>query len=47
MRISFAWFDLWVGAYFDQRSRTWYVCPVPTILLTFPPKGDPQENPSP
>lgn len=31
VRLFFAWYDLWVGAYWDRDTRTLYVCPVPTI----------------
>jgi len=35
MRVSFAWYDLWVGAYWDHKRRVLYVCPLPCVLLTF------------
>ena len=25
----FRWYDLWIGAYWDRKSRVLYVCPVP------------------
>jgi hypothetical protein len=31
--LSFKWFDLWVGAYWDAVGRILYVCPLPTICL--------------
>jgi len=27
----FRWYDLWIGAYWDRRSRVLYVCPLPMI----------------
>lgn len=33
--VRFAWYDLWVGAYWDRKTSTLYVCPLPTLLLTF------------
>jgi len=40
MRIKFlfAWYDLWVGAYWDRRCRTLYICPLPccVIRIRFP-----------
>lgn len=27
----FRWFDLWIGAYVDVKSRALYVCPVPML----------------
>lgn len=35
MRISvfIAWYDLWIGAYWDRAKRTLYVCPVPCVVI--------------
>jgi hypothetical protein len=41
VRLSFAWYDLWVGAYWDRRERVLYVCPLPCLLLTI--RADPGE----
>jgi hypothetical protein len=27
----FAWYDLWVGAYWDRHNRALYVLPLPCI----------------
>lgn len=34
----FAWYDLWIGAYWDRTNRRLYVLPVPCfgIVLHFP-----------
>lgn len=32
-RFFFAWFDLWVGAYFDPKNRSWYFCPLPCCVF--------------
>lgn len=36
-RISFfvAWYDLWVGAFYDREKRIWYVCPWPCCVFKF------------
>lgn len=31
--LSFAWYDLWIGAYYDRRNKTLYVCPLPCCLV--------------
>lgn len=31
IRPFFAWYDLWIGAYYDRARRCLYVCPVPTV----------------
>lgn len=30
-RLFFAWYDVWIGAYWDQKNRLLYICPVPMI----------------
>lgn len=39
----FRWFDFWVGAYYDRKTRTLYMCPLPTIgvALQFGPESEP------
>lgn len=32
--VRFAWYDLWVGAYWDRDRRRLYVCPVPTLAIS-------------
>jgi len=36
-----AWYDLWVGAYWDQKGRRLYILPIPCvgIVLDFGQKG--------
>lgn len=29
----FAWYDLWIGAYWDRKSRSLYVLPLPCVGL--------------
>ena len=33
VRFLFAWYDLWVGAYWDRKQRVLYVCPLPCVLI--------------
>lgn len=36
--VRFAWYDLWVGAYWDRKARVLYLCPLPCVLVTVQPK---------
>jgi hypothetical protein len=33
VELHFCWYDLWVGAYWDAKKRTLYVCPLPTLAI--------------
>lgn len=41
VKVFFAWYDIWIGAYWDRMLRTLYICPVPMVVLRvrFRPKG--------
>ncbi len=42
MNISFlfAWYDFWIGAYWDRQNRVLYILPLPTmgVKIQFSPK---------
>lgn len=42
----FAWYDFWVGWFWDQKKRWLYVLPIPCVGLVFkfPPKH-PEQDP--
>lgn len=33
MKIKFAWYDMWIGAYWDRNWRVLYLCPLPCLLI--------------
>jgi len=34
LKISFAWYDLWIGIFIDTNKKKLYICPIPTLLFT-------------
>jgi hypothetical protein len=37
-RFFIAWYDLWIGAYYDRRARVWYICLLPCCVIQLGPK---------
>lgn len=33
LRIFVAWYDLWVGLYYDRKGKQLYVCPLPCLVF--------------
>lgn len=33
IRVFFAWYDLWVGAFYDRKARALYICPLPMVVF--------------
>jgi len=31
IRLIFAWYDFWIGFYFDKKNKTLYFLPIPTL----------------
>lgn len=42
--VFWAWFDFWVGAYYDVGHRTLYICPLPMCVLRFEFSGPKAES---
>ena len=35
IRLSFRWYDLWMGLYYDTTHGILYFCPLPMVVLEF------------
>ncbi len=33
VKFFFAWYDFWVGFYYDRNGRTLYICPLPCCVF--------------
>lgn len=41
-RVLFAWYDLWIGAYYDRANRRLYILPIPCVgvVIDFKANGE-------
>ncbi len=47
MKLIFAWYDFWVGWFWDRQKRRLYIFPIPMIglMIQFKPKWKRDPNP--
>ena len=41
VKMFFAWYDFWIGGYYDRKNKKLYICPIPTIVFQFWREEDP------
>lgn len=34
-QLILAWYDIWIGTYYDVGHSTLYICPLPMVVLRF------------
>jgi len=44
VKLIFAWYDFWVGFYYDQKNKDLYFLPIPCIGLVISFSGRNYEN---
>ena len=48
VKFFFAWYDFWIGFFYDQYKETLYICPLPCCVIKIykhyeTVKGEPKE----
>jgi hypothetical protein len=41
VRVVLAWYDMWIGAYWDRKQKVLYLFPLPMIGLAVHVNGQP------
>jgi hypothetical protein len=44
IRVFLAWYDCWIGAYYDRKNKVLYICPLPMIVIEVSKFGDGDEH---
>lgn len=38
IKLLFAWYDLWIGFYYDRKNKSLYIFPIPMVGIVIKPK---------
>jgi hypothetical protein len=33
IRVFFAWYDMWIGLYYNRLAKVIYICPIPMVCI--------------
>lgn len=33
VKVFFAWYDLWIGFFYDKKKNVLYFCPLPCVVV--------------
>jgi len=42
MKVFFAWYDFWIGWFWDRKKKVLYICPLPCVVIYIPFSKDAQ-----
>lgn len=41
VKLAIIFYDFWIGAFYDQKKRTLYICPLPCVVVQISPRVTP------
>jgi hypothetical protein len=39
-KLFLAWYDFWIGAYYDRKKKILYINPIPCVVFSFASDGN-------